>query len=134
MPIPERTDPFTAVFDGPFDELASLYSWLGQEEELRGRLTLDPGVVEPGSMGGGTTSLVVALASSGALSALSRTARQWLSTRTADVKMTISQNRDGTTKVVLDSKRIERDSVAGLVEQAIQGVVPHRTDDDGERQ
>lgn len=133
MPIPESAAPVTAVFDGPFDELASLYSWLGQEEELRGRLTLDPGAAEPGSMGGGATSLVVTLATSGAVAALARTARHWLSTRTADVKMTISKNRDGMTKVVLDGKRIDRDSVAGLVDQAIQGAVPHRADADAER-
>ncbi|MFI5801192.1 hypothetical protein [Streptomyces sp. NPDC051677] len=134
MSISEPFAPLTAEFDGPFDELASLYSWLGQEEELRGRLTLDPGAAEPGSMGGGTTSLVVMLATSGAASALARTVRHWLSTRTADVKMSISQNRDGTTKVILEGKRIERGSVAGLVDQGIQGAFPHRPDADDERQ
>ncbi|MGW4438067.1 effector-associated constant component EACC1 [Streptomyces sp. NPDC004596] len=134
MPLPDPAAPLIAEFDGPFDELASLYSWLRQEEELRGRLTLDPGVAEPGSMGGGTTSLVVALVTSGAAPALARTVRHWLSTRTADVKMSISQNRDGTTKVILEGKRIEHGSIAGLVDQAIQGTFPHRTDADDERQ
>lgn len=85
-------------------------------------------------MGGGTTSLVVMLVSSGAVSALARTARHWLSVRTADVRISISQSRDGTTKVILDGKRIERDSVAGLVDQAIQGTSLHPTDSDDERQ
>ncbi|MET9337888.1 effector-associated constant component EACC1 [Nonomuraea sp. NPDC004354] len=75
------------VFEGSFDELASLEDWLRDAGGLRGRTRLRPGRPAAGRMGGEPPDLVVDVASQGQATTLARTVEFWLRTRGRQVAL-----------------------------------------------
>ncbi|MEU4711404.1 hypothetical protein AB0G00_33770 [Nocardia salmonicida] len=76
-------------------DLASLRSWLIEEDDLRGRVQTMPAVPEPGKLGGLSDVLVIALGTGGvatvATKVLANTVIAWLRLRTGDVTVTVNQ-------------------------------------------
>lgn len=80
-----------SVADDP-DALQSLIDWLRREDELRGRLRLEPsGSGVAGEMGGLLDVLTIALGSGGAGAVLVRSLSTWLTHRHANVKVTVEE-------------------------------------------
>ncbi|MEV4000846.1 hypothetical protein [Actinomadura sp. NPDC049753] len=77
-----------------------LCDWLGSEDELRGRVRPRRRAPEPGEMGASVELLTVALGSGGAVAVLMQSVCTWLTSRGADVKVTVS---------AADGRRIELD-------------------------
>lgn len=72
------------------DALQSLVDWLRNEDELRGRLRLEPSSGGTGGeMGGLLDVLTIAMGSGGAGAVLARSLSTWLTHRHADVKVTV---------------------------------------------
>ncbi|MCA2183940.1 effector-associated constant component EACC1 [Nonomuraea cavernae] len=78
----------------------ALFNWLGLEDELRGRVRPQRRAPEPGEMGASVELLTVAVGSGGAMVVLIQSVCTWLTSRRADVKVTIS---------AADGRRIEVD-------------------------
>jgi hypothetical protein len=68
--------------DGSSDELRSLRTWLVQEEDLRGRVTLtQDGPPEPGTLGTALEALSVSIGSGGAVTVLVTGILSWIRQR-----------------------------------------------------
>ena len=91
-----------ALGDNTADELASLYSWLQHDDELRGRVKTVPADLKPGDMGGVTETLTVALGSGGAVAALGGTLNAWIAARRTKVSVEIT-NGARTCRVEIDT-------------------------------
>lgn len=87
-----------ALVDDTTNGLASLYSWLQRDDELRGQVTSVAAETKPGDMGGVTEVLTVALGSGGAVAALGGTLNAWLSSRRT--KLVVEIAGDGTVQRV----------------------------------
>jgi hypothetical protein len=85
--------------------LRELYSWLGREDELRGRLRLDGRAPRPGEMGSAVDILLVSLAPGGVAAALVAGLFSWLRTRTGAVKATLTRADGSTVEVTATSVR-----------------------------
>jgi len=72
------------------EELASLWEWLRDTDELRGDVSLVERPIGETDLGGVFDLLAVVLSSSGAGMALSRSLTTWLQSRRSDVKVTVS--------------------------------------------
>jgi hypothetical protein len=90
------------IVEGPQATLRvmGLYEWLGLEDELRGRVRPLRRAPKPGEMGASVELLTVALGSGGAVAVLIQSVCTWLTSRGADVKVTVS---------AADGRRIEVD-------------------------
>ncbi|GGJ40264.1 effector-associated constant component EACC1 [Streptomyces brasiliensis] len=100
------------------DALQSLLDWLRHEDELRGRLRLEPsGSGTGGEMGGLLDVLTIALSSGGAGAVLARSLSTWLTHRHADVKVTV-RGPDGRS-VEVDAHLLQND-VPGLIREIRQ--------------
>ncbi|MFI0486845.1 hypothetical protein [Actinomadura sp. 9N215] len=77
-----------------------LCDWLGLEDELRGRVRPQRRAPKPGEMGASVELLTVAVGSGGAVVVLLQSVCTWLTSRGADVKVTVSAD---------DGRRIEVD-------------------------
>jgi hypothetical protein len=87
------------------DDLRSLMAWLRQEDELRKRLSFEPGFrPSGGEMGGVVDMLTIALGSGGAGAVLAGSLSTWLANRSADIELTLT-GRDGR-KLVLNAHRV----------------------------
>ncbi|MFB7467692.1 hypothetical protein ACFCZ1_30075 [Streptomyces sp. NPDC056224] len=89
------------------DQLRSLHDWLGDVDELRGRLSLDERSPEPGTLGPVLDALVVALGPAGAATAFATAVIAWLRTRPGKVHI----------KVTLEDRRsveLTAENVSGL--------------------
>ncbi|WP_410671592.1 effector-associated constant component EACC1 [Amycolatopsis sp. cmx-4-68] len=88
--------------------LRALHSWLGREDELRGRVKLRNRPIAPGEMGGVADVLTVALGSSGAgavlIRSLARSVSMWLTQSRADVTVTVTTTAESR-KVEVDVRR-----------------------------
>ena len=101
------------------DELRSLRTWLLDEPEFRGRVTLRETPPQPGNMGPIADALVLALASGGGV-VLARTALRtlgsvlvaWLRSRTGQVEATV-RRADGA-EVILIATQVRRLSAADV--------------------
>ncbi|MCO1575215.1 hypothetical protein M8C13_05505 [Crossiella sp. SN42] len=85
------------------DQLLDLYTWLGNEDDLRGRLALRTRSVKPGEMGGVLDVLTVAVASIGAGSLLAQSVLTWLAHQRSDVVITVSTPEGQ--QVIIDVRR-----------------------------
>lgn len=96
------------------EELRSLFTWLGGEEEFRGRVRLVEAVPEPGTLGGWPEAVAVALGEGGAVTVLASAVMSWIRHRTSDVTCTMTR-RDGMS-VELTATRVRGTDLAGLGE------------------
>ncbi|MFB7189050.1 hypothetical protein ACFCZT_27890 [Streptomyces sp. NPDC056230] len=115
----EQTEPLLriTVADDP-NALQSLLDWLRHEDELRGRLHLEPSSGETGGeMGGLLDVLTIAMGSGGAGAVLARSLSTWLTHRHADVKVTV-RGPDGRS-VEVDAHLLQ-DDVPGLIREISQ--------------
>jgi hypothetical protein len=101
------------------DELRSLRTWLFDEPEFRGRVTLREMPPQPGNMGPSADALVLALASGGgavlvatALRTLGSVLVEWLRSRTGQVEVT-ARRADGV-EVTLSATQVRRLSAADV--------------------
>ncbi|MFF4735305.1 hypothetical protein ACFY2W_05300 [Streptomyces sp. NPDC001262] len=101
------------------EQTRSLYSWLIQEEELRGRVRLADPEPEPGTLGVLPTELLVALAPGGVGTVLASAVIAWIRHRTGEVSCTMTRP-DGTS-VKVTGKRV-RDVDAARLSELVQSV------------
>lgn len=100
------------------DALQSLTDWLRHEDDLRGRLRLEPSGSGTGEeMGGLLDVLTIAMGSGGAGAVLARSLSTWLTQRNAEVKVTVSRS-DGRSVEV--HARVRPDDVPGLMREISQ--------------
>jgi hypothetical protein len=119
MDTPAETEPLLriTVADDP-DALQSLLDWLRLEDELRGRLRLEPSSDDiGGEMGGLFDVLTIAMGSGGAGAVLARSLSTWLTHRHADVKVTVKG--PGGRTVEVDAHLVQGD-VPGLMREIRQ--------------
>lgn len=81
-----------------FEELAALGRWLNDDEELRGYVATVGSPIGETELGAVADTVTIALGSTGAGVALSRSIVTWLRTRRSDVKITLS-SRDRTVEL-----------------------------------
>jgi hypothetical protein len=107
--------------DGGRDADVALWQWLRGAPDLRGKISREQGPSPAGAMGG-TTELVVALASTGTLAAVARAVGVWLTQRHADITVTITLP-DGRT-VALDAQRVQPGDVERLLQTCSDATPP----------
>lgn len=73
------------------DELRSLLDWLDNEDELRGRARLVATPPQPGQMGAGIESLLVALAPGGLVTVFAAVVTTWIRSRSGSVSIELSR-------------------------------------------
>jgi hypothetical protein len=112
------------------EELRFLFTWLGEEEEFRGRVRLVEAAPEPGALGGWPEAVTVALGEGGAVTVLASAVISWIRHRTSDVTCTMTR-RDGTS-VKLEATRVRGTDLAELGELVDQ-VVAALGDAEGSR-
>ena len=107
------------VDEGPgADELRSLQGWLGDVDEVRGRVDLAEGPPAPGSLGPAADGLLVALGPGGAVTALATTLVAWIRQRRSEVTLKVTRS-DGASFEV-SAKRVQLldgADLRGLVDQ-----------------
>lgn len=91
-----------ALVDDKTQELASLYAWLQHDDEFRGRVKAVAGELRPGDMGGATETLLVALGSGGAATALITAVGGWLTARRTKLSIEVTDG-DRSQRVEIDS-------------------------------
>ncbi|WP_328876330.1 hypothetical protein OHT76_43315 [Streptomyces sp. NBC_00287] len=94
------------------DELAALWRWLQEEDELQGDVSPMETRISEGELGGAFDLITVVLGSGGAGFALTRSLNTWLRTRHSDVKVTVSA---GERSVELEATNV-KDAVPMLQE------------------
>jgi hypothetical protein len=72
------------------DDLAGLWAWLNDEDELRGSVSPVERSIGETELGSATDSLTVVLGSTGVGAALSRSLITWLQIRRSDVRITVT--------------------------------------------
>ncbi|MFQ3556617.1 hypothetical protein QZN11_07410 [Streptomyces gramineus] len=86
------------------DDLRSIHDWLGDTDEIRGRVGLAESPPVPGSLGPVTEGLLVALGPGGAVTALATTLLAWIRQRRSEVTLKVTRS-DGAS-FELTGKRI----------------------------
>ncbi|AUI59587.1 hypothetical protein B1H26_18440 [Amycolatopsis sp. BJA-103] len=111
-----------AKVEGPEagDELRSLHEWLGENEELRGRVRLSERPPEPGTLGPVLDALVVALGPAGAATAIAATVLGWLRTRRSEVRVKLTLPGRRTMEII--AKNVADLDAAALQQQLGQVV------------
>jgi Effector Associated Constant Component 1 len=107
------------------DQARGLRRWLGEEEELRGRIQLLEPEPEPGQLGTLADTLIVSLGSGGAATVLASALVSWIRHRTGDTQAVL-RKPDGS-KIELAAQRIR-----GLDAAAVQSIVNGLTQSLGE--
>jgi len=80
------------------DEVRELARWLGEEDELRGRVRVREGDAVPGTLGALTDGLIAVLGPA-SVGAFATAVVQWLRTRRSDVEIEVSRADGATMKV-----------------------------------
>lgn len=82
-----------SIDEGPgADELRSLQGWLGDVDEVRGRVDLVEGPPIPGSLGPVADGLLVALGPGGAVTALATALVAWIRQRRSEVTLKVTRS------------------------------------------
>jgi hypothetical protein len=106
----------TITLTGSLDtarDMASLFAWLNDDDELRGRVQVVRGPTPAGAMGSITDVLTVALGVGGAGTALVNVLSLWIRSQRSQVRLTVKRS-DGR-QIELQASNIA--DVRGLVEQ-----------------
>lgn len=77
------------ISGGTGEELAALGKWLGDEDELRGRVRVVRGAIGETELGSVAEVLTIALGAGGAGTALASSLKTWLMTRKTTAKITV---------------------------------------------
>jgi hypothetical protein len=85
-------------------DLSDLFTWLGREDELRGKVHLQSRALAPGEMGTLPELIAVAIGGGGAVSVLAGSLSTWLAHRKSDITLKVT-GRDGRT-VELKAQRV----------------------------
>ena len=96
------------------EELRSLFTWLAEEEEFRGRVRLVESALLPGTLGGWPEAVAVVLGQGGAVTVLASAVIAWIRHRTSAVTCTVTR-ADGTS-VQLTATRVRSTDLAGVGE------------------
>jgi hypothetical protein len=102
------------VAGGDGDEVAALAVWLGDEDELRGRVRVVHAPIGEGEMGSLPELVTVALASGGVGRVLAASLKTWLTTRRTSAKITVETEKR---RVSLDIQTV--DEVMPLLERIL---------------
>ena len=103
------------ISGGTGGELADLGEWLGDEDELRGRVSPVRGPVSDTELGPVIELLTVALGAGGAGTVVASSLKTWLMTRRTTARITVERARRS---VTLDIQTIA--DVAPLLEQVLK--------------
>lgn len=103
------------ITGGTGGELADLSEWLGDEEELRGRVRAIRGPVGDTELGPVTEVLTIALGAGGAGTVLASSLKTWLMTRRTTAKITV---KSAGRSITLDIQTASE--VAPLLEQILK--------------
>jgi len=110
-------DVTVTVLDGRgVDDVRDLSSWLSDQEELRGRVSMVGPPTTPGSLGGLADTLVASLAPGGVAGAFATALVAWIRYRSGNLR-TVVRRADGS-QVELAAERVR-----GLDAQALRKVV-----------
>ncbi|MEU6865368.1 hypothetical protein ABZ924_19180 [Streptomyces sp. NPDC046876] len=107
--IVEGTDPAVVA-----SHLHSLSTWLGHEDELRGRIRLVEGRIDAEELGGLPEALVVALSAGGAATVLAQALVEWVRQRTIDVTVKVVRANGESLEVQLSRVKAADETVAEL--------------------
>ncbi|GAB4060604.1 effector-associated constant component EACC1 [Catellatospora paridis] len=105
--------------DGDSTQLESLWGWVHQERELRGRVRIARPPVAAGQMGA-VAELAVALASTGAATALARAVSTWLIHRRANITVNLTLPDGSTIKVTAERAKDEQEMLRTILQAAAQ--------------
>jgi hypothetical protein len=108
-------DAHIRITDDTVDELAALGVWLGDEDELRGRVRTVHSPISGTELGSMTELLTVVLGTGGAGTVLVSSLKTWLQTRRTTAKITVES---GGRSVTLDIQTV--DEVTPLLEQILK--------------
>jgi hypothetical protein len=104
----------------------SLFSWLAEEDELRGRVRLVEADPVPGTLGALPTELMVALAPGGAGTILAGAVIAWIRHRTGEVTCTVTRPDGASVSVsgtrVRAADTAELGQLVGQVTAALDGI------------
>jgi Effector Associated Constant Component 1 len=90
--------------DNPTDDLRSLYAWLSEEPELRGRIRIVEPPPEEGALGTAPGLLELLLGAGGALATTATVLVAWLGTRRGEVSIKVGK---GDNTVELTAKGVK---------------------------
>ncbi|MFE5771147.1 hypothetical protein ACFQ7O_22600 [Streptomyces sp. NPDC056485] len=107
--IIEGVDPATVA-----SHLHSLSTWLGSEEELRGRIRLVEGRIEADELGGLPEALAVALSAGGAATVLAQALVEWVRQRTLDMTVKVVRANGESLEIQLSRVKAGDETVAEL--------------------
>ncbi|MEV4243485.1 hypothetical protein AB0J63_08755 [Streptosporangium canum] len=110
----------TVTPDEDGDDVRSLRISLAAEEDLAGRVAIEPAAQKPGSLGGVVDTLLVSLISAGAVTAFTRVLIVWIRHQTSDAKV-VMRKPDGT-EVEISAQRVR-----GLSPEALTAMTEHMT-------
>ncbi|GAA2668181.1 MULTISPECIES: effector-associated constant component EACC1 [Nonomuraea] len=102
------------VFEGSFDEVASLEEWLRDADALRGRVRLEHRAPGQGRMGGEPPALRIEVESAAQAAALTRTVEFWLRSRGSDVALKLRIGSEVTADLDLRA-RLDVDALVAQV-------------------
>jgi len=100
--------------DATLEELRSLFTWLAEVEEFRGRVRLVEGPPKSSTLGGWPEMVVVALGQGGAVTVLASAVITWIRHRTSEVTCTVT--RPGRTSIEVTANRVRSVDLAGVGE------------------
>ncbi len=99
-------------------QLNDLESWLGREDEFRGRVSIEQQPIAPDEMGAVSDVLIVALGSGGAGSALVTTLIVWINHRKPKVDIEITRGRNRSVKIA--AQNLPEEQVVKLLREALE--------------
>jgi hypothetical protein len=99
-------------------ELADLQAELGLVDELRGRVTVQQPEAKPGDMGGIAQTLIVALSTQGAGTALAASISTWIRHRRPSADITITDQDGHSTKITM--KDVPSETLDAVVRRAVE--------------
>ncbi|EPH45005.1 hypothetical protein ABT390_04095 [Streptomyces aurantiacus] len=126
------------ITEGPdaSDELRSLQAWLGDVQELRGRVSDRERPPEPGTLGPALDALLVTVGPGGAATALAAAVIAWLRTRRGEVRIKVTL--PGRRSLELTAKGVsglDAESLRRQVADVAGTLAPERTSpENGERE
>ncbi|MBF6301026.1 hypothetical protein IU459_26280 [Nocardia amamiensis] len=107
------------VGDDIWTELTELMSWLGREDDFRGRVSIEQQPIRPGEMGAVSDVLIVALGAGGAGTVLATSLGVWIVHRKPRVDIEITRDEGQSVKIV--ARGLPEGEVTQLLHKALDG-------------
>lgn len=117
---PGRIVDTTVIADAPdsADQLRSLYEWLGNDDELRGRVSPQESPPVPGTLGPVLDALTIAAGPGGVATVFAASVIAWLRGRRGDVSIKVTSPDDWS--VELNAQRVASLDARALQEQVTE--------------